>query len=119
MILPEMRIDYLADMLFVDKRQVIQVINKLRQIGILADDKDLYTQIESNANVTIAKNKLEQFIKTMNFILTLIDEQNTLINIKQLKAHMDQQGLDVDISVIRRVLNYLDISKYIKMKKKV
>lgn len=113
----EMRIDYLADLLFVDKHQVIQVVNKLREVGILADDKDLFTQIEANANVTTAKNKLEQFIKSMNFILTLIDEDNTLINIKQLKAQMEQQDLAIEISVLRRVINYLEISKSIKMRK--
>jgi len=112
----EMRIDYLADLLYVDKHQVIQVVNKLREISILADDKDLYTQIEQNANVTFAKNKLELFIKSINFILNLIDEDNTLINIKQLKSQMEQQDIQVDTRVLRRVLNYLDVSKFIKLK---
>ena len=44
--IPEMRVDYIADNLGLDKEIVIRSINLLREAKLLEDDNDVFAQIK-------------------------------------------------------------------------
>lgn len=112
--IPETRIDYLSEILGVEKGPVINIINKFREIGILAKDKDLFAHIQ-RGTTTIAPNRtLALFKATGEYILENLnlDEYKT-INLKRLRVDLTNVDVKTDIRTIKQNLNYLELSKLI------
>ncbi len=113
----ETRIDYLADILGVNKYEVIQIVNKLREAKIISDDKDLFANIEFNQTSQRAKIILNSFIRSYNFLLNHINDERKHINIKQLKELMAESSINVRVNLLKRIINYLEISNVLKIKR--
>ena len=68
----ESRVDYLADILGLSKKEVVSVVERMRQEGILADSKDISAYLldagDSKRKSTIL---LERFAKLEKYILNL------------------------------------------------
>ena len=84
----ESRIDYLADILGLSKRDVISVVERMRQEGILADSKDISAYLQ-DAGDSERKSQmlLERFAKLEQYILNHIPDESLRISYKQLNEN--------------------------------
>lgn len=114
----ESRVDYIAEQLGIEKEKVIEAINLMREIGILADSKDLMAYINKGGK---AKNSLQvfrSFIDIEEYLIETFEEEEATYNIKELNEGAEEAGCkNVTPNRIMIILNYLAIKRLIKYKK--
>lgn len=114
----ESRIDYLADILGLNKGEVISVVERMRQEGILADSKDISAYLldvgSSERRSTIL---FERFAKLEQYILNNIPDETLRISCKQLNDNAINAGISTSKEKdIRTLLYFLTIKGYIRKK---
>ena len=110
----ESRIDYLADILGLSKREVISVVERMRQEGILADSKDISAYLQ-DAGDSERKSQmlLERFAKLEQYILNHIPDGTLRISCKQLNENAVNDGINTSKEKdIRTLLYFLTIKGY-------
>ncbi|MBR5832157.1 MAG: RecQ family ATP-dependent DNA helicase [Bacteroidales bacterium] len=114
----ESRIDYLADILGLTKAEVISVVERMRQEGILEDSKDISVHFhEDEINERKSKKLLEDFAKLEHYFLSKALENNSTISYKQLNDNAINDGiLSSKEKNIRTLLYFLTIMGYIRKK---
>jgi ATP-dependent DNA helicase, RecQ family len=111
----ESRIDYISDHLGIVKEEVINIVNLLREENILADAKDLTAFIKKGENKNRSLYIVETFSKIENFLLPHFDEQEKVLNIKELNEEAETNGCeDVSTNKIKTIINYWAIKNWIK-----
>lgn len=114
----ESRIDYLADILGLTKKEVISAVERMRQDGILADSKDISAYL-LDAGDTERKSKmlLDRFAKLEQYILNHIPDESLNISYKQLNENAINDGISTSKEKdIRTLLYFLSIKKYTRKK---
>lgn len=103
----ESRIDYLADILGLSKREVISVVERMRQEGILADSKDISAYLQ-DAGDSERKSQmlLERFAKLEQYILNHIPDGTLRISCKQLNENAVNDGINTSKEKDTRTLLY-------------
>ena len=113
----ESRIDYISDHLGIVKGEVIDVVNLLREEKILADTKDMTAFIKKGENKNRSLNILETFSKIEIFLLSVFEEQEKTLHIKELNEKAEEKGYeDVTPSKIRTLINFWAIKHWINRK---
>ncbi len=109
----ETRVDRLAEILGLEKREVIHTIGLLRQAKILSDYKDLTAFVPKSGKNKVGLEKLNKHYK---FELALLDKiDNGFINLNEIREHFILGGItDCSIDSLRRILNYWEHRLYIK-----
>ncbi len=111
----ESRVDYLADRLALEKREVIEAVNLLREEGILADRKDLIGFVRKKEGKNRTQNILKSYGKLEQFLLTVIEREEKTVHIKELNEQAEQFGCkDVTPGRIKTILNLWTINKWIR-----
>lgn len=111
----ESRVDYISDHLGIVKEEVINIINLLREEKILADAKDLTAYIKKGENINRSLNIVESFRKIEIFLLSLIEQQEKVFNIKELNEQAEENGLiDIGTNKIKTIINFWAIKNWIK-----
>lgn len=111
----ESRVDYISDNLGLDIRNVISVVNLLRDEKILADTKDLSAFIKKGEHKNRSLAITESYRKIENFLCPLFDEQEKSFHIKELNELAEQNGCkDVSPNKIKVILNFWAIKNWIK-----
>lgn len=110
----ESRIDYLADMLELSKKEVVSAVERMRQEGILADTKDisayLYDSGESERN---SRQTLRRFVELERYILDHIPDDTLRISCKQFNDDAHKAGITTASEKdIRTILYFLTIKGY-------
>ena len=114
----ESRIDYLADILGLSKREVISVVERMRQEGILADSKDISAYLQ-DAGDSERKSQilLERFAKLEQYILNHIPDGALRISCKQLNENAVNDGINTSKEKdIRTLLYFLTVKGYTRKK---
>ena len=114
----ESRIDYLADILGLSKKDVISVVVRMRQEGILADSKDIFAYLQ-DAGDSERKSQmlLERFAKLEQYILSHISDEPLRISCKQLNEDAVNDGISTSKEKdIRTLLYFLTIKGYTRKK---
>ena len=114
----ESRIDYLADILGLSKREVISVVERMRQEGILADSKDISAYLQ-DAGDSERKSQilLERFAKLEQYILNHIPDESLRISYKQLNENAVNDGINTSKEKdIRTLLYFLTVKGYTRKK---
>lgn len=114
----ESRIDYLADILGLSKRDVISVVERMRQEGILADSKDISAYLQ-DAGDSERKSQilLERFAKLEQYILNHIPDGTLRISCKQLNENAVNDGINTSKEKdIRTLLYFLTVKGYTRKK---
>ena len=111
----ESRVDYLADILGIEKNDVIYCINMMRQEGILSDSMDMSAHLLYSENENRAMSQLENYAKLEDFLLSRITEDGFQMPLK----HLNEDAHDNNITFssvrnIRTILYYLTIKGFIK-----
>lgn len=111
----ESRVDYIADRIGLERFEVVDLINKMRQGGLLADDQDMSVYISKVDTEKQGLNTLDRFRKLEQFILRYIVGKDGEINLKELnEAAQNERIAGVSIKNIRTILYFLSIKNLIK-----
>ncbi len=113
----ESRIDYLADLLGLEKKEIIQIIQRLREESILADSKDLTAYICRNEQKNKSQKILQKYIALEKFLLTIFPEEETVFNLKELNENALSCGIKFStVKAIQTIFYYWTIRGYILKK---
>ncbi|MFT3747039.1 MAG: RecQ family ATP-dependent DNA helicase [Agriterribacter sp.] len=111
----ESRIDYISDNLGIEIKNVISVVNLLRDEKILADAKDLQAFIKQG---TAKKESIEIakcYGRIENFLAPLFEESEKTFHIKELNEQAEGSGFkDVTPNKIKTIINFWAIKDWIK-----
>ncbi|MCQ2216776.1 MAG: RecQ family ATP-dependent DNA helicase [Bacteroidales bacterium] len=110
----ESRVDYLADILGLNKKEVVSAVERMRQEGILADTKDISAYLgDSGESENKAKRLLERFAKLERYILNSIPDNSLRISFKQLNDNAQNEGVTTSTEKdIRTLLYFLTVKGY-------
>ena len=110
----ESRIDYLADILGLSKRDVISSVERMRQEGILADTRDISAYLQDiSDNQRKPQQMLENFAKLEKYILEHIPDESLQITYKQLNDNAVHDGINTSTEKqIRTLLYFLVVKGY-------
>ncbi len=114
----ESRVDYLADILGLNKWEVVSAVERMRQEGILADTKDMSAYLH---DVGESENKsmrlLERFSKLERYILNNIPDDALCTSCKQLNDNAQNDGIATSTEKdIRTLLYFLTVKGYTRKK---
>lgn len=114
----ESRVDYLADILGINKKEVVSVVERMRQEGILADSKDISAYLqETDDSVRKSRMLLDRFAKLEQYILQHIPQESLQISYRQLNEDAVNQGIGTSKEKdIRTLLYFLTIKGYVYKK---
>lgn len=112
----ESRVDYLADILGLNKHEVISAIGRMRQEGILADSKDISAYLNDMGDSEIKSRRLlERFAALERFLLNRISDDVLRISCKQLNDEAQNEGItSATEKDIRTLLFFLAIKGYMR-----
>ena len=110
----ESRIDYLADILGLSKRDVISSVERMRQEGILADTRDISAYLQDiSDNQRKPQQMLENFAKLEKYILEHIPDESLHITYKQFNDNAVHDGINTSTEKqIRTLLYFLVVKGY-------
>lgn len=110
----ESRVDYIADDLGIPKEQVIEVIQKLREIKILTDAKDLTAFLDQGTTVK-GMNILASFRELENYLINELSEDPQDFNLKELNENIEAAGIKrINTNKIKTLFNYWTIKSIVK-----
>lgn len=114
----ESRVDYLADILGLNKSEVVSAVERMRQEGILADSKDISAYLnDAGESENKSKRLLERFTKLERYILNNIPDESLRISCKQLNDNAQNDGITTATEKdIRTLLYFLTIKGYTRKK---
>jgi len=114
----ESRVDYLADILGMKKNEVVSVVERMREEGILADTKDISAYLnDAGESEHKSKRLLEQFTKLERYILNKIPDDVLRISCKQLNDNAQSEGISTATEKgIRTLLYFLTVKGYTRKK---
>jgi len=101
----EERIDHIADILGLEIKEVIDVVNILRDEKILAGAKDIIVFMDEKKS----SNILKEFVALEKYLISKIDEREKVLHIKELNEQANSSP-----AKIKTVFNFLAISHLIK-----
>lgn len=111
----EARVDYISDHLAIEKKQVVQIVNLLREENILADMKDLKVFIKKTETEKRLANKLKTLWKIERFLLSNLEYGEKVYNIKELNEQAVEEGIkNININSIKTIINFWAIKGWIK-----
>ena len=110
----ESRVDYLADILGIEKESIIESINLMRQEGLLEDYSDMSAYIYDSDSQHKSTLVLDRFSKLERFILSKITDEGASFGFKELNEDAQNEGITTsNVKNIRTILHYLTIKNYI------
>ncbi|MCM1086672.1 MAG: RecQ family ATP-dependent DNA helicase [Muribaculaceae bacterium] len=110
----EARVDYIADHLGIEKREVIESINLMREEGILASDRDMSVYVEKTMLHTARKTTLNRFAGLERFLLERLVENGQRVSYKAMNEEALNGGIPYStVSNIKTILYFWIIKEYI------
>lgn len=109
----ESRVDYLADTLGLSKKEVVSVVERMRQEKILADSKDISAFLQEMGTKEKALKMLENFGRLEEYILKNIPDESLRISYKELNDRAVRGGMEKSTEKsIRTLLYFLVVKGY-------
>lgn len=114
----ESRIDYLADILGLTKSEVVSIVERMRQDGILADSKDISAFLnDAGESENKSKRLIDRFTKLERYILEHLSDGVLRISYKQLNENAQKDGVGTATEKdIRTMLYFLTVKGYTRKK---
>ncbi len=115
----ESRLDYISDNLGIDIKDVISIVNLMRDEKILADAKDLTAFVKKGENKNRSLAIAQSYGQIENFLCPLLDEQEKTFHIKELNEQGEEMGCkEISPAKIKTILNFWAIKNWIKRQSK-
>lgn len=105
----ESRVDYLSDMLGIEKSDVIGSVSRMREANLLADSQDMSAFIHRTDSQNKSAQILEKFVSLEVFLLSQIAEEGGIFNLKELNERAQAAGISSSVKNLRTVLYYWSI----------
>ena len=106
----ESRVDYLADILGMNKATVIRNINLMRQDGLLADSRDMQAWITKSTTV----RNLDAMLRLEQFMLQRFSEESRRFGYKELNEEAQKAGMAYsNVKRLRMLLHFMTLKGYI------
>ena len=116
----ESRIDYLADILGLTKRDVIHSVTLMRQAGILDDSQDMAAFIQATDTANKSQFVLDRYAKLERFLFDHLTSDDCEINLKELNEAAQAEGIpNASVKNFRTLLYFLTIKDYISKEENV
>ncbi len=115
--LEESRVDYLADILGIEKRVVIENVNYLRELKLLEDDNDMYAKINVETKLPTLITNLNKYKEAIFYLLSNFEETRKAFNLKQLNEDFKDSKYVPVLKNLRNALNYLEQMNFVKVEK--
>ncbi len=114
----ESRVDYLADMLGMSKFEVVSVVERMRQEGILADSMDISAYLQDfGDSERKSRLLLDRFSKLERYLLSQISDDALRISYKQLNENALNEGITTSKEKdLRTLLYFLTVKGYTRKK---
>lgn len=111
----ESRVDYLAEMLGIEKEEVVASINLMREEGLLADAMDLSAFIHRTDTKNKSAGIVTRFAKLEAFLIDRLLTEPADINLKEINDEAISSGIaKATIKDIKTILYYWTIRRYIR-----
>ncbi len=112
----ESRVDYLADMLGLSRFEVVSVVERMRQEGILADSKDISAFLmDADCSQRKALKRLGECARLEEYLLKRVSNEVLHTSSKQLNDEATKAGIDTARERdIRTLLYFLTVKGYIR-----
>lgn len=111
----ESRVDYLSDRLGIEKSDVVNAVNLMRQANLLADSQDMSAYIRRTDSQNKSEQILEKYAKLEGFLLSQINDEGDRYNLKELNETAQNSGISFSsVSNIKTLLYFWTIKGYIK-----
>lgn len=111
----ESRVDYLADILGLEKRAVIDAVQAMREAGLLADSMDMSAHIRRADSQNKTAQILGRFLKLERFLLSQVTEDGCSFHLKELNESAFNAGVaTATVQNIRTIFYYWMIKGYIQ-----
>ncbi len=105
----ESRVDYIADRLGLEKSEVIDSINMMRQINLLADMQDMSAYIHKAESQNKSLQIVDKFAKLERFILSQLSEEAGSYNLKELNDLALNSGIHSTVKNIKSLIYFWTI----------
>ena len=106
----ESRVDYLADILGMNKATVIRNINLMRQEGLLADSRDMQAWISKSTT----RRNLDTMLRLEQFLLQQFSEEAHRFSYKELNEEAQKAGMAYsNVKRLRMLLHFMTLKGYI------
>lgn len=106
----ESRIDYLSDMLGIETRKVISIVERMRLAGILAKDDDMTAYLRLGQ-----LKKLNYYVQLEKFLIETVIGECTKFSLKELNEKAVASGISKStVKDIRTILFFWTIRHYIE-----
>lgn len=115
--IPEARVDYLCDNMALDKRTVMGILAKFKEINILADVKDLSCYVPKDVKLTKALQNLNEMINLEAFVVSQLGLEEKDFHIKALNELAYDEGIKTTPKTLKKLLNFLNVVKVIEIKR--
>ena len=116
----ESRVDYLADILGMQKSEVIDTVNLMREDGLLDDDLDMSAYIFQDDTQNKSSLTLERFAKLERFLMMKFGENDGELYLKEVNGAASDAGIaGSSVKKLRTLLHYLTIKNYIRKEENV
>lgn len=110
----ENRVDWLADIMGVEQKDLARVIQKLRDIGVLTDSKDMSAHIDQSDKQSRSETVLERVAELERYLIETLPESGSF-TYKQLCNDAIQAGIrSATVKDISLILNYWQTYRLIK-----
>lgn len=108
----ESRVDWLADNIGIDKREIIEVINLMKQINLLANNDDM-TAVINDAPT----KKLDIYLAIEYYLLSSILQEENIFSLKELNEKIQQAGIYCKVKFLKTIFNYWKIKLFVEKNK--
>ena len=80
----ESRVDYISDILGIEKEDVIDSINKMKLYGILSDNDDMSAYMFTSDTHNKSEQNLNRFLKLERFLISKLKDNGSVLSLKEL-----------------------------------
>ncbi len=111
----EARVDYIADHLAIEKHQVIEAIDLMRQEGILASEKEMTVFVEASGLKSNGRNAtLSRYLRLEGFLMSKLTQNGQRVHYKVLNEEALNQGIKTStVSHIKTIIYFWIVKGYI------
>lgn len=89
----ESRIDYIADILGLERTDVVEAIHLMREDKILADTQDMSAYIKRSDSENKSLAILTRFSKLEQLLLDIITDEPKIVNLKEINEMAEKKGI--------------------------